>query len=262
MDRLAQLQRSLAERADADAEPDSLDRLNVMAVHGQWHIDFYGDPFGEAYEELMSVLALPEVAGSMVSLSLRGPDEGSNGTRNWNISMLAESPTALPRLRSLSLERTRPADHNRSIVARDYDEDGVLAALLAKAPRLEFLESPSAPNAEFFKVGRRPLRFLSVDAGFDHQIFIGNLARSSCFPDLRHLEFGEFAETYMEDFNSFVTPLADYQSLFASPAFAPVRGFVWRNPACSAEDIASLKAIDESRQILVVRWSADWITSR
>ncbi len=245
----------------AEAEPDRgfPDRLFVGEVGGLLHVEFFGDPFGDSYPELMEALVDPDVAGRLASLTLRGPDEGANGTRNWDIGALAGSGVDFPGLRSLSIQQTGPADHNRSIVARVYDEDGVLARLLEKAPGLEELVSPSAPSADFFRVGRRPLRSLSVDAGYDHQGFIRNLARSGCFPDLRSLEFGEYNETYMEDFASLVTPFEDYRELFGSSAFAPVGFFRWRNPACSGDEIAGLKAMGRGRHFQVVRWSAEWI---
>src|SRR5262249_45937067 len=158
------------------------------------------DPFGGAYQEALAAVVSPEVSPVIRSLTFRGPDEGSNGTRNWDLSPLTEGEAVFPQLRSVSIEQTKPADHNRTIVASDYAEDGALARLLAKAPGLESLVTPSAPNPEFFQVGERPLTFLSVDAGYDHQDFIRGLARSSCFPGLRSLEFGEYNETYMDDY--------------------------------------------------------------
>lgn len=256
MNPLFQLQRDIADGADPDADPAHLERLCVTDVSGQIHVDFFGDPSGDAFQELLAALTVREVAEWLTSIGFRGPDEGANGTRNWDLTSLADADVVFPRLRSLSIEQGKPADHNRTIVARVYDEEGVLARLLVAAPMLESLVTPSAPNADFFDVPYRPLSFLSVDAGYDHQGFIGNLSRASCFPELRSLGFGEYNETYMEDYAQQVTPFTDYQGLFASPAFVPVRRFEWRNPACSAEQISQLKAMDPTRSMLVVRWSA------
>jgi hypothetical protein len=135
----------------------------------------------------------------------------------------------------------------------------VLARILAKAPVLKVLVTPSAPNAAFFQVGPCAIEHLSVDTGYDHQGFIANLARSSYFPMLKSFEFGEYHETYMDDFSAHLTPFADYRQLFASAVFAPVRVFQWRNPACSPEEMAEIKSLKRGRQVLVVRWSADWM---
>jgi hypothetical protein len=256
---LSELQKCIAERADGDRPPEYINRFCVTAVAGQLHLDFYGDPFGEDYQEVLAAVASPEVAPVIRSLTFRGPDEGSNGTRNWDLSPLAHSDAVFPQLRSVSVEQTKPTDHNRTIVAADYNEDGVLARLLAKAPDLESLVTPSSPSAEFFQVGKRPLAFLSVDAGYDHQGFIRNLACSSCFPDLRCLEFGEYNETYMDDYAARCTPFSDYRELFSSTAFTPVGRFVWRNPACPTAEVAKFRTHRPDLQLLVVRTSAEYV---
>jgi hypothetical protein len=260
MDQLVSLQHAIEARAAAGSDASFLDRLCITKVGTLVHLDFYGDPFGESFEELLDALVDQHVASAIASLDIRGPDEGSNGTRNRDLTQLAEGPTSFPNLRRLSIEQTKPADHNRTIVARTYEEDGVLGRILAKAPALEVLVTPSAPNADFFRVGLRPIVQLSVDAGYDHQRFIANLAESSCFPDLRSFEFGEYNETYMEDFSSRVTPFTDYRKLFQSSAFASVKVFRWKNPVCSPAEMANVKSFIGGRQILVVRWSAAWLS--
>jgi len=259
LERLSDLQRRLADAAEETDLPEDLERLCVTAAAGQLHLDFYGDPFEEAFQELLAVIVTPEVSAALASLTLSGSDEGANGTRNWDLSLLGEGDALFPRLRALSIQQTQPADHNRSIIAAVYDEEGVLARILERAPALESLVTPSAPDAEFFRVGGRPLRFLSVDAGYDTQGFIRNLARSSCFPGLRCLEFGEYKETYTDDYAESCTPFPDYEELFQSEAFQPVRRFVWRNPACSTAEIGKLKALRPDLQVLVVRTSAEYV---
>jgi hypothetical protein len=259
MDRLLSLQRCIEARADLARDASFVDRLCVTKVGDQAYLDFYGDPFGEAFGDLLDALSDTSVANSIGALDIRGPNEGSNGTRNWDITRLAEGAAFFPKLRRLSIEQTKPTDHNMSIVARSYDEEGVLAKILAKAPRLEVLIVPSAPNADFFRIGKHPIQHLSVDTGYDHQGFIANLARSSCFPDLGSLWFGEYNETYMDDFSAHLTPFADYRELFASSAFASVRAFQWRNPVCTAAEMAEIKNLKQERQVSIVRWSSEWL---
>ncbi len=259
MDRLVALQHAIEGRAAPGQDASFVDRLGVTRVGDVVHLDFYGSPFGESFGDLLDALADAAVANTIASLDLRGPDDGSNGTRNWDLTSLAESGAAFPTLRRLCLEQSKPADHNQTIVGQSYDEDGVLAKILAKAPALEVLVTPSAPNADFFHVGRRPLELLSVDVGYDHQGFIANLAASACFPSLRSLEFGEYNETYMADFAAHVTPFADYRALFASPAFASVKVFRWRNPKCSPEEMAESRRLTAGRQVHVTHWSSEWL---
>ncbi len=257
--RLAELQCQMVQNADADAPPELIERLGITEIGDQLHIDFYGDPLGETFPPVLAAIASPEVSAQVASLNLRGPDEGANGTRNWDLSPLVCGQAMFPRLREVSIEQTKPGDHNRTIVAASYDEDGVLTNLLTRAPGLISLITPSAPNADFFMTGNRPLNYLNVDAGYDHQGFIRNLACSSCFPGLKCLEFGEYDEKSMDDYAALCTPFADYQELFKSPAFASVGRFVWRNPACSNEKISGLLKLRPGIQLLVVRTSAEYI---
>ncbi len=204
---IEQLQRKLSEIADPDRDPQLHARFSALQIGELLYLDFQGSPFDESYDELCNTLILPDVASRLGSLSLRAPaDEGANGTRNWNLAPLVDTQANFPNLRSFSIEQNRPGDHNRVIVAADYHEDSVLGRLLRKAPSLEALIVPSAPDAAFFALGSHPLRFLSVDAGYDTQNFIRNLADSSCFSRLETLEFGEFNEAYLDDFPSGCTP--------------------------------------------------------
>lgn len=184
---------------------------------------------------------------------------GPQACTHWTNCSKA-SPTrqiVLPRLRELLLERNAPAQHNRRIVGADYEEDGVLTELLRLSPALDVLESPSAPRADFFDVGPRSLRYLSVDAGYDHQSFIRNMAENGTVFETKTLEFGEYAERYMEDFDERCTPFDDYVRLFKSPAFRQLDSFSLRNPVLSAEQLAELHAIRPPVDIQIVRSSAD-----
>jgi hypothetical protein len=126
-------------------------------------------------------------------------------------------------------------------------------------PALESLTVPSAPNAEFFRVGSKTLAHLNVDTGYDHQGFIANLARSKSFPQLSWFEFGEYGETNVDDFAAHVTPFADYRKLFGSPAFKKVDYFIWRNPACTEKELRETRRLLKNRQVLVAHWSATYL---
>ena len=179
------------------------------------------------------------------------------GTGNPPQSRQAVRP--FPSCDDFALSKPNPTTTTNQSSLKPTKKIGVLAKILAKSPALEVLVTPSAPNADFFQVGTRALEYLSVDTGYDHQKFIANLARSSCFPKLRLLEFGEYHETYMKDFSAHLTPFADYRELFASPAFAGAKSFHWRHPRCSPEEMAEVKSLKKDCQVLVVQWSAEWI---
>jgi hypothetical protein len=258
-EQLDALRRRIAARNEPGTPVDFINRLALTPSDAAFDVDFYGDAFGESYTDLLTTLALPEVARRIRSVILRGPDEGANGTRNWDLEPLLATDATFDRLETFAVQQNEPGDHNRTIVGRDYDEDGVLGRLLAKAETLRELTVPSAPGANFFETGPRPIRFLNVDAGYATQSFIRNLASSSAFHDLSSLEWGEYNETYIDEFRASCTPLEDYRTLFASKAFRSVKLFVWRNPVCSPGEIAELKKLRVDLQLLVVRTSADYV---
>ena len=254
-EQLEALRLRIAARNEAEGAADS---IGISQAGEVFHLNIDGG--SETFEDLMDTLAKPDVAPFISSLVLRRPDEGANGTNNWDIELLVQTEAMYSQLEAFSIQLGQPADHNRSIVAASYDEDGVLARLLAKSPRLQALTAPSAPDTAFFEVGERPLRFMSIDAGYDTQNFILNLARSSCFPDLQCFEWGEYRETYVDDYLDNCTPIEHYRELFQSPAFRSVRRFVWRNPACANEEIRELKATTRpDLQLLVVRYSCEYV---
>lgn len=258
---LERLRADLAAPQESYLDPSPYSRVAIIESEGVVHVDFSGSPFDEPFDRLCEILSSKGVAESLASIVLRCADEGANGTCNWDLSGLIESEASFPALRLVSIQQTASGDHNRMIVAADYDEGGVLAQLLRKAPDLDALTSPSAPDAAFFTVLDHPLRYLNVDAGYDTQNFISNLADSRSFPGLQNLEFGEYNETYVDTFPEGCTPFADYLRLFKSPAFSAVRSFTWRNPVCTADEIAILRAIRPSRdlQFKVVRFSSEYV---
>src|SRR5215510_5139028 len=258
---IERLQLRFSELADPDIHPNFHARIAILDVGGLLHIDFRGTPFSDAFNELCSALVRPNVASVLGSLYLKSPDEGANGTCNWDLSFLVAAEVSFPRLRSFTVAQNEPGAHNRIIVAEDHDEAGVLGLLLHKAPALDTLVVPSAPDSTFFSVDHLALRYLDVDAGYDTQGFIANLADNSCFPALQAMAFGEFNETYLDDYPAGCTPFEDYRRVLLAPHFPSVRSFVWRNPACSSDQIAELRALRPKRdlQIHIVRFSDAYV---
>ena len=71
--------------------PAAVERLDFRAHGDRFHVFFFGSPFGEPYGLTIEALSANPIANSLLSFSLDGPDEGSNGTRNWDITRLATS---------------------------------------------------------------------------------------------------------------------------------------------------------------------------
>lgn len=250
-------------RIEALNDPDDplafVERLSVIASGGLHHLEFYGTCFGDGYIDLCETLSIREVAASILSLSLRGPDEGSNGTKNWDLAPLISRGQEFPFLQTFSVELNQPADHNRTIVASSYDEGGVIAQLAAKCPCLSYLTVPSAPSSELFEVPLPSLQVLSVDAGYHTQDFLGHFGRSGGFSSLRSFEWGEYSERYMDDWRASCTPFSDYEALFVSPAFHTITRFVLRQPVLTAEQIDGLRGLRPDIQFLLVRSSHEYV---
>lgn len=241
--RLRELQAAILAASDQHASVSDQERLLFCQMPHGIHIEFYGCPWEGAFALLLETLARSDVAASIGSLAFRGPDEGANGTRNWDFTPLISTAIVFPRLTSLFIEPTAPDHHNQTIVAETYEEDGQVARFLERAPMLRELTSPSAPDSRFFGVGVRPLVTLRIEAGYDTHDFLSNLSRSRCFPELRILDWGEYNQRYVGDYRERCTPFEQYRELFRSAALRPVRVFVLRNAVFDAAKFRELKAL-------------------
>ncbi len=233
---------------------DLLEEITLKVEQGPsgLQVNYQGDANDEGWAAFTRALARPNTRGQLAALRLGGADEGCNGTRNWDLAMLLKAGP-LPNLRSLCIQQNVAGNHNRIIVARIYDEDGALAQLLRCAPHLRSLVSPSAPNPEFFELEPHALESLDTDCGYAHEDFILNLARCDRFPQLKHLSFGEYSETYMDDFREQCVPTEHYEAFFASPVAARLQSFTWRNSILPDEEIRALHALCPQLKLTVTR---------
>jgi hypothetical protein len=245
---LRSLQQQIAER-DKDIDEQD-DRISLVEAGDLVEVEYYGFAFGESFQALVNLLCNPEVAAIIQTLTIRSVDEGANGTFYWDFSELNRSSVSFPNLMNLFVEPYQAGWHNHPVIARTIEEEGMIGKLLAQMPKLKELTVPNAPDASFFQVGERPLTTLRVDSGYDHQNFILNFSRSSCFPALRKLDFGDFNEQYMENYLEYRTPFEHYHELFQSQAFAGVQEFVLRNSSLSPAQEAMLR---RSRRDLTFR---------
>src|SRR5262249_53590886 len=103
------------------------------------------------------------------------------------------------------------------------------------------------------------LSHLRVDAGYDTQDFIRELAHSSFPPKLRGLEWGDYAETYMDDWLSKTTPFDDMKALFRSEGFDQIKAFSLRNVTYSDNELRQLKALPPKLSIRFVRSAHSYV---
>lgn len=234
------VQQTISARNEREWDDESCEKLLFCPIDGLLHVEFYGTPFDESFEKFLEALCEPGLAAQVRSLVFSGPDEGTNGTRNWDFTRLLESEVTFPNLLTLVVKPTLPDDHNETIIARDYEEEGQIARLLAKAPALKSLTVPSAPDESFFKFEAHPLTYLRVESGYDTQNFILNLSQSHCFPKLRKLDFGDYNPRYAEETAKGCTSFEHFEQLFRSEAFSSIEVFFLRNSILPPEKLGEL----------------------
>jgi hypothetical protein len=191
-------------------------------------------------EDVCTFIASAEIAPVLSSLYLWRIGAG-NGIAQINLGPYVDGVGKFTHLKQFA---TNFSNEDGSCIIGispgGYDEAGVLAKLLKKCPMIEELSIPSAPNHEFFSVGNRPLKKLSLKAGFDTQNFIHNLCRSKCFPQLEELDYYDGDPIAL---NEQPTPFEHFVELFESPTFSSVRTVKLSNVALNASQIRRLKTI-------------------
>lgn len=256
---LIELQREISNQSDFPISHPNADRVLFAQVGSLLHISFIGNPHDQPFNLFLSALNNPNIAHNTLTLSFSGPDEGANGTKHWDFTLLSESNIDFPQLISLEVERTSPENHNTPIIGQVYEENGMIAKLVDKTPKLEILRVPSAPNELFFSRIRPTLTYLAIDAGYHHQNFLINLAHSHSLPRLRVLEYGELPVSEEENSNIIHAPFHHYISLFQSSAFDSVRSVTLRNTVCTMEQLTNLKSLRPNIVMRVIRNSGNYV---
>jgi hypothetical protein len=238
------LQKHVAAREKAVWEEE--DCISFIEVQDLVQIEYFGFACGESFSDLIHLLCNPDIASSVQSLAFRSVDEGFNGTLYWDFTELNRSSVMFPNLTTFFVEPQHADCHNGSVIAQMLEEEGMIGRLLAQMPNLREMTVPNAPDASFFQVGQRPLSALRVEAGYDHQNFIFNFSRSSCFPFLKRLDFGDFNEQYMDDYLEYCTPFEHYRDLLQSKALSGVQELVLRNARLSPSQVEELQKLCEN----------------
>lgn len=229
------------------------DSLLIGAIgNGLLELDYYVDVDDEFYPEILELLSVPDFAPFLASLRLTAPDEGINGTRSWDLEPLTQGTGTYQNLKQLDIQGTQPEHHNRTILG-NFAEDGIIAQLLDKMPNLEQLSIPSAPSPAFFDRPAHPLKHLIIQTGYDTQNFILNLAQSTCFSQLKTLDFTDYAETYIKDYEQHKTSKLYYLQLFNSHALPSLQTLTIRHSLLTEQDIAELQQTPLGTQLDFLR---------
>ena len=235
-------------------------RLSLAPMRQGWHVEYFGDTWGDAFDETLACLSRQDVADCITSLSFSGIDSGANGSREWMFTPLLDSPVTFPRLRSLFIKPTQPEDHNQSLVCTSdgiLEEGGDIARWVRKTPHLSELTVPNPPNADFFAVPLPQLRSLCVGAHFDTQNFIRNLAAATHLPGLTLLDFSESTEQQMvwpaDRVPGGITAFEDYEALLHSPMGAQLRVLRLRNTCLGLDQLQQLQGVRQGLQFMVIQ---------
>lgn len=208
------------------------DLLDVE-YRGEYELWFDDQTTVTVLQDLLQLLASDMVASKLRSFTYRTEAVlAANGTYDYNIDPLVEGEQLFPNLVLLSLDQGE-GEHGYKILTSPrsgdiWDEAGVLARLLNKAPRLKELTTPVPPNALFYQGSQHPLRSLDVDAGFGHADFIRHLAGCARFPELRRLVFTDFRQSYLDDWRERTTKFEDYVLFFGSPTASRLKSICLR----------------------------------
>lgn len=241
--------------------------VSFSKVGDLFALTFFGDGFDEEPEtkavdfqyetnfpfcRFLDFIAEPENAEKIISLNFFGADEGANGTKSWNFNRLANAEVSFPNLQHFEVQLTDLGDHNQSILDDDfsYEENGISAKLLKKMPNLKSLILPSAPNQDFFEIGEHPLEFLKIQAGYNHENFIENWAKSQNFPNLRAVDYSEVIDIFDRKQDDY-TDFEHFKKLFTSKAFSSVEHFKLRHFHLTKEQLFELQRLN-SVQFLII----------
>jgi hypothetical protein len=185
-----------------------------------------------------------EVTEYIGSLNLYSEDEGINGTNNWDLAKLGGKPKNIFKNLKKLVFPLNTTNHNRVIITgnNDYEENGIIGQVMKKMPVLEYLQLPSAPSNNFFEQ-KSSIIHLKIQTGFAHQNFIENLAKTSVFEHLETLEFWDYSEFYMENYEQYCTPLEAYIQLFGSTHLPKLKKVILHNTLLSKEIQQKLESL-------------------
>jgi len=232
----------------ATLEATDSNGLIDIAYYTYW-FDDYSKEFGSM--PFFYKIAQTDIAPFIRKITVRGEDEGVNGTQNWDLATLLKAKPIFTHLEEFNLPLNDSETHHQKIVTYDdmYNENGALGFLLDAAPKLKSLTAPSAPSANFFERENHSLTELNLQSGYTHQNFIKNLAASTCFSSVAKLTFRDYAQTYMDDYEKDCVPYEQYEALFNATGLPMLKEITLIATVITAEQQAALAKQAESKGI-------------
>ena len=214
-----------------------------LYYHTSWHSD-WSEKLQMVYP-IFDYLNNPFVAPCLKKLVITSADEGVNGTQNWDIDYFIQHKNLFPNLIEIAFPINKKTSHNRTIITyqSSYDENKSIGLLLQNCPALQKLTVPSAPSSNFATTPSPNLKELIVYTGYAHQDFIKNISKSKCFPNMEYLCFGDYNETYMDNYQDACTPYAHYVALLKNKHLTKLKKIRLKNTVLSSPQKKELKAI-------------------
>jgi len=247
---------------------DYASKIEFSKMGNLFSLSFYGngyddDPSTKATEfdyqtnfafcRFLDFISEQQNADKIISLHFGGHDEGANGTKSWFFDRIVNSNVTFPNLKTFNVQLTDLGDHNQSIIDYEFsmEESGVIAKLISKMPNLENLTVPSAPDKSFFEIGKHPLSFLKVQAGYDHQNFIESLSESENFYQLSALDYTEVIDVFDKPEEEY-TAFESFKKLFQSKAFSTVRHFKLRGSILTKDQLFELQKSNDVQFLNII----------
>lgn len=273
LSKLEELQREIYNyelKKDGEYYLDYSPKISFFKIGDYFDITYFGDGFDDDFQtkanqfdyetnfafcSLLDLLSEQSNSEKVIALRFEGADQGANGTKSWNFDRLLGGNTFFPNLKNFYVQLTDLGDHNTSIIDRnnELEENGIIGELISRMPSLNSLTLPSAPDKTFFEIGNHPLKFLKLQAGYNHQNFIENFSESNNFSSLTQFDYTDLIDFYdipNEEYTSFES----YLKLFKSKSFSSIQHFKLRNAMLSQEQLFDLQNI-KNVQFLNIRAS-------
>ncbi|MDP5230140.1 MAG: hypothetical protein NWQ38_07090 [Cellulophaga sp.] len=130
-----------------------------------------------AFADLLAlIIQHPE---KIILLRFDGPDQGANGTKEWDFTRVVNSGVVFSNLKEFKVQLNDVGNHNTILLGMHHDPNPQqVSQLLLMMPNIVSIEIPAVPDAAFFEGCFPRLEFLKVQANYDHFNFIANLAKS------------------------------------------------------------------------------------
>lgn len=90
---------------NGNLEIENSDRVVLLKSKELYHLEFYGNPAEDNYYKLLEIICDKEISEKLKSIDFKGPDEGANGTRNWDLNALVNGFAFFKNLEYFAIEK-------------------------------------------------------------------------------------------------------------------------------------------------------------